>query len=154
MLSQIPGMDIAFANQRAGLEQWNLGQQSQADQFNKLGGMQAGQFYSDQQMRANALNQGAALGGTGSENAFNMDVFQQRMMAEAANRQADALAQGLSGGGSAGRAQNDYLNRARDYTVRNPGSLAAPIGYQTMKSTADALDENAWASMKNYQPRF
>ncbi len=81
LLSQVPGMDLGFANQRAGLEQFNLGQLQDTDKFNTSMAQDTNKF--------NMQNQ---IGGVQGENQFNAYKYGEAMKGFGAAKQGDAIA--------------------------------------------------------------
>lgn len=94
LLSQIPGMDIGFANQKANLYAQNTANQMAQQQFNASGNLSADTGNANRGFQAGRYNQLAALGNLGDLNAYNMNKGNMVMAGVAADKLSQALGEG------------------------------------------------------------
>lgn len=100
LLSQIPGLDLGFANQRAGLEQYNIGNKFDADRMNVANVMQKDMFNRQMQFDVDRQNQAQQLADLANVNNMRLAKYNSQMGAIGGEEQARALAAGGGGGGS------------------------------------------------------
>lgn len=102
MLSQIPGYDLRFADQKANLEKYNLNRQFDVESKNIGNQMQADRFNTQLGFDQDRFNALSAQQGNQDLNRFNMDKFGHTIDAYSAGKVSDALgnrANQMGGGG-------------------------------------------------------
>lgn len=94
LLSQIPGMDLSFADQRAGLEKFNIGTSLEEQRANIANKLAADQFNTQMAQDAAKFNMGNTLGAVQDLNKFNLGKYGEQMKAFGAGKTSEALAKG------------------------------------------------------------